>query len=197
MLHCGTRYLTTLCCMKYLPFPLLPLGLRSMAKPHAYNSKWLSTNFIYISVQCLLYAPKYILQLCLSLPEGRCSHTTVVWQKGIIIAGGMNPSLQPLSSCLYLSHTMSCGWNLSYFNISPILPPKSVEMQLHNVYISHCTPYVHQAGISSAIMFHSQWKANLVSGSELTYLHSLNNFNGWKTLGRGSYNQLCKCFYTL
>lgn len=89
-------------------------------------------TFQYKRCQSLLCSQIFVnmfLQLCLSLPEGRCSHSTVVWQKGIIIAGGMNPSLQPLSSCLYLSH-MSCGWNLSYFNISPLLPPKSVYINI-------------------------------------------------------------------
>ena len=83
-----------------------------------------------MAISALLYAYSdscYKLQLCVSLPEGRCSHCSAVYQGGLIIAGGLSPTLQPISSCLYLTHALSGDWNLSKFQVSPPLPPKFVH----------------------------------------------------------------------
>ncbi|CAI8010527.1 tRNA wybutosine-synthesizing protein 4 [Geodia barretti] len=63
-------------------------------------------------------------KLCVSLPEGRCFHSCVSCWEGLMICGGMDSSMQPISSCLYLRHSLPDVWNLSPVHFSPPIPPK-------------------------------------------------------------------------
>ena len=81
---------------------------------------------------------QHLFQLNVSLPEGRSSHSSVASQGGVFIFGGMDISLTPISSCLYLTHPLPDVWELSTVEFSPLLPPKYSASTQHTYIVELC-----------------------------------------------------------
>ena len=77
------------------------------------------------SDSALIQKPLISLQLPITLPEGRHSHCAVKYGRGVIIIGGLNPAMMPISSCLQLSWYTG-DWHLDEIMFEPPLPPRCV-----------------------------------------------------------------------
>lgn len=77
------------------------------------------------SVSALIQKPLISLQLPITLPDGRHSHCAVKYGRGVIIIGGLNAAMMPISSCLQLSWYTG-DWHLDEIMFEPPLPPRCV-----------------------------------------------------------------------
>ena len=84
---------------------------------------------LFVSCVCvfLTYCYYCFLQLPVTLPEGRHSHCTLQYGKGVIIAGGLNSAMVPIGSCLHLSWSAD-GWCLDEIAFNPPLPPRYLHI---------------------------------------------------------------------
>ena len=86
----------------------------------------------------LTYCSYCFLQLPVTLPEGRHSHCTLQYGKGVIIAGGLNSAMVPIGSCLHLSWSAD-GWCLDEIAFNPPLPPRYLHILRVRILPISCT----------------------------------------------------------
>ena len=72
------------------------------------------------------------------LPEGRHSHCAILYNEGVLIIGGLNSSMTPLSSSLYLQphrEGKEFEWKFSTVEFTPQLPARyhGVNYRCHRV----------------------------------------------------------------
>ena len=67
------------------------------------------------------------MQVPLTLPEGRHSHSALLCNEGVFLIGGLDSSTTPLSSVLYLQYCLrgrEIEWESATVDFSPPLPAR-------------------------------------------------------------------------
>ena len=66
-------------------------------------------------------------QVSLTLPEGRHSHSTLLYKEGVVVIGGVDSSTIPLPSVLYLQYYLrgkALEWKSVTVDFTPPLPAR-------------------------------------------------------------------------
>ena len=66
-------------------------------------------------------------QVSQTLPEGRHSHCAILYNEGLLIVGGLDSSMTPLSSVLYLQYCLEgeeLKWKTTTVEFTPPLPAR-------------------------------------------------------------------------
>ncbi len=67
------------------------------------------------------------MQLNIALSQGTHSHSAVVYNNILIIIGGLNKEMVPLSTCFQIKHEEH-GWALTEVTVPQLLTPRYVSI---------------------------------------------------------------------
>lgn len=73
------------------------------------------------------------MQVSLTLPEGRHSHSALLYNEGVLVIGGLDSSTTPLSSVLYLQYHLrgkELEWKSVVVDLTPPLPERYENIDL-------------------------------------------------------------------